>query len=40
MHPPANSIEGTIIVLVQWLKLGIETVGVVLVAIGVCLAIV
>ena len=40
MHPPANSIENTIIVLVQWLKLGIETVGVVLVAIGVCLAIV
>ena len=39
MHPPANSIESTIIVLVQWLKLGIETVGVVLVAIGVCVAI-
>lgn len=39
MHPPANSIEGTIIVLVQWLKFGIETVGVVLVAIGVYVAI-
>ena len=39
MHPPANSIESTIILLVQWLKLGIETVGVVLVAIGVCVAI-
>ena len=39
MHPPVNSIEDTIIVLVQWLKLGIESVGVVLVAIGVCVAI-
>ena len=39
MEPPANSIETTIIVLVQWLKLGIETVGVVLVATGVCVAI-
>ncbi|MEO6755076.1 MAG: DUF1622 domain-containing protein [Chthoniobacteraceae bacterium] len=40
MEPPANPTEGTIIVLVQWLKLGIETVGVVLVATGVCVAIV
>ena len=39
MESPANSIEGNIIVLVQWLKLGIETVGVVLVATGVCVAI-
>ena len=39
MESPANSIESTIIVLVQWLKLGIETVGVVLVATGVCVAI-
>ena len=39
MHPPATSIEGNVIVLVQWMKLGIETVGVVLVAIGVCVAI-
>ncbi len=35
MDSPATSIEGTIIVLVQWLKLSIETVGVALVAIGV-----
>jgi uncharacterized membrane protein len=35
VQPPTNLIEGTIIVLVQWLKLGIETVGVLLVAIGV-----
>ncbi len=40
MDPPANPIEGTIIVLVQWLKLGIECVGVVLVAMGVCVAVV
>ena len=39
MESPANSIEGNIIVLVQWLKLGIETVGVVFVATGVCVAI-
>ena len=25
MHPPANSIERSIIVLAQWLKLSIET---------------
>ncbi len=40
MHPPANSVEDIIIVMVQWLKLGIETVGVVLVAIGVGVAVV
>ena len=39
MYPPANSMEDTIIVMVQWLKLGIETVGVVLVAIGVSAAV-
>ena len=39
MEPPTNVIEGTIVVFVQWLKLGIQTVGVVLVAIGVCVAI-
>ncbi|MEO6596824.1 MAG: DUF1622 domain-containing protein [Planctomycetota bacterium] len=39
MHPPANSVEDFIIVMVQWLKLGIETVGVVLVAIGVIAAV-
>ena len=39
MHPPTNSVEDIIIVTVQWLKLGIETVGVVLVAIGVIAAV-
>lgn len=37
--PPTNLTEGAIIVFVQWLKLGIETVGVLLVATGVCVAI-
>ena len=40
MNPPANPIEGIITVLVQWLKLGIETVAVVLVTISVCVAVV
>ena len=39
MPPPANSIEDTIIALVQWLKLGVECVGAVLVAIGVGVAV-
>jgi hypothetical protein len=39
METPTNSIEGTVIVLVQWLKLGIETLGVALVAIGVLSAV-
>ena len=37
---PANSIENTIVVLVQWLKLGVETVGATLVLLGVCVAVV
>ena len=37
--PRTNLIEGVIVVFVQWLKLGIETVGVVLVATGICIAI-
>ena len=40
MAPPANSVEGTIIVLVQWLRLAVETLGAVIVVIGVCVAIV
>lgn len=40
MSPPANSVESTIIVLVQWLRLGVETLGAALVALGVCVAIV
>ncbi len=40
MTPPANSVEGTIIVLVQWLRLAVETLGAVLVALGVGVAIV
>lgn len=39
VEPPTNLVEGTIVVVVQWLKLGIQTVGVVLVAIGVCVAV-
>lgn len=39
MHPPAYTIEEHLIVLVQWLKLGVETVGVVLVVMGVGAAI-
>ena len=37
--PPTNLIEGLIVAFVQWLKLGIETVGVVLIATGVSVAI-
>ena len=37
--PRTNLIEGVIVVFVQWLKLGIETVGVVLVATGICVSI-
>ena len=40
MSPPANSIESTIIVLVQWLRLAVETLGAVIVALGVCVAVV
>ncbi len=40
MVSPTNSIEETIVVLVQWLKLGVETVGAVLVLLGVCVAVV
>lgn len=40
MAPPANSVEGTIIVLVQWWRLAVGTLGAVLVALGVCVAIV
>jgi uncharacterized membrane protein len=39
MEHSLDSVEGTIIVLVQWLKLGIESMGVALVAIGVCAAV-
>ncbi len=39
MNAPTNVIEATLILLVQWLKLGIESVGVALVATGVCIAI-
>jgi uncharacterized membrane protein len=39
VHPPATSVEDTLIVIVQWLKLAIETVGVALVAIGVIAAV-
>ena len=40
MSPPANSVEGNIIVLVQWLKLAVESFGAGLVAVGVGVAIV
>lgn len=40
MAPPANSVEGNIIVLVQWLKLAVESFGAGLVAVGVGVAIV
>ena len=39
IQPPTSFVEGPIILVVEWLKLGIQTVGVVLVAIGVCVAI-
>jgi len=39
MEHSLNSVEGTIILVVQWLKLGIESMGVALVAIGVCAAV-
>lgn len=39
MTPTPDSIEGTILVVVRWLKLGIEVVGVGLVTLGVCVAI-
>ncbi len=39
MHPPAHSIEEHLIVLVQWLKLGVESVGVGLVVAGVVAAV-
>ena len=39
MHPPAHSIEEHLVALVQWLKLGVESVGVCLVAIGVIAAV-
>jgi uncharacterized membrane protein len=38
MHSPANSVEDIIFVMVQWLKLELETAGVVLAAIGVIAA--
>jgi uncharacterized membrane protein len=37
--PGAPAIEQTIVEAVQWLKLGIETAGAVLIAVGVCVAI-
>jgi uncharacterized membrane protein len=37
--PGAPAIEQTIVEAVQWLKLGIETAGALLIAVGVCLAI-
>lgn len=40
MSPPANSVEGNIIVLVQWLKLAVESFGAGLVAVGVGVTIV
>jgi uncharacterized membrane protein len=40
MISPVNSVEGTIATLVQWLKLGVETIGAVLVLMGVSVAMV
>src|SRR5215472_764242 len=37
---PSNSIEATVSILVQWLKLGVEAIGAVLVLIGVSVAMV
>lgn len=39
-EPGAPAIEGTIIWLVQWLKLGIETIGALLVGVGVVVSVV
>ena len=35
---PSNTIEGAIVIFAQWLKLGVETIGMGVVAIGVCAA--
>jgi uncharacterized membrane protein len=40
MMSTASSIENAIVVVVQWLKLGVETVGATLVLLGVCVAVV
>ena len=40
MIPTPDSIEGTIIVVVRWVKLGVEIFGAGLVTLGVCVAIV
>ena len=40
MTSPPDSIEGTIILVVRWLKLGVEIFGAGLVTLGVCVAIV
>jgi uncharacterized membrane protein len=40
MMSTASSIENAIVILVQWLKLGVETVGATLVLLGVCVAVV
>ena len=40
MIPTPDSIEGTIIIVVRWVKLGVEVFGAGLVTLGVCVAIV
>jgi len=40
MTSSPDSIEGTVVLVVQWIKLGVEIVGAALVTLGVCLAIV
>ena len=38
MGTPSNTIEGAIVIFAQWLKLGVETIGAGVVALGVCAA--